>query len=433
MSKEILFVGARPYGEESADIAVRGNRIVAVGKEARSAVPEAEVVDVTGLVALPGLVDLHTHLREPGQEDAETVFTGTRAAAVGGYTCVFAMANTNPVADTASVVEQVKMLGDKAGWVEVRPIGAVTVGLEGKTLSSMSAMAKSEAAVRVFSDDGKCVADPVLMRRALEYVKTFDGVIAQHAQDPALTEGAQMNESPLSAELGLAGWPAVAEEAIIARDIALTDHVGSRYHVLHASTKGSVEQIREAKRRGINVTAEATPHHIFLTEEEARSYDPRFKVNPPLRTQKDVEALRDALEDGTIDTIGTDHAPHPLEMKDCEWQAGAFGMIGIETALPVLITTMVDTGRMNWRDIARVMSEKPAQIGLATEQGQPIEAGSFANLAFVDPSVERVVENGWSRSTNNPYLGHTLKGQVKYTVYRGKITVREGMPVEEER
>ncbi|MBS6101937.1 MULTISPECIES: dihydroorotase [unclassified Actinomyces] len=433
MSKEILFVGARPYGEESADIAVRGNRIVAVGKEARSAVPEAEVVDVTGLVALPGLVDLHTHLREPGQEDAETVFTGTRAAAVGGYTCVFAMANTNPVADTASVVEQVKMLGDKAGWVEVHPIGAVTVGLEGKTLSSMSAMAKSEAAVRVFSDDGKCVADPVLMRRALEYVKTFGGVIAQHAQDPALTEGAQMNESPLSAELGLAGWPAVAEEAIIARDVALTDHVGSRYHVLHASTKGSVEQIREAKRRGINVTAEATPHHIFLTEEEARSYDPRFKVNPPLRTQEDVEALRDALEDGTIDTIGTDHAPHPLEMKDCEWQAGAFGMIGIETALPVLITTMVDTGRMNWRDIARVMSEKPAQIGLATEQGQPIEAGSFANLAFVDPSVERVVENGWSRSTNNPYLGHTLKGQVKYTVYRGKITVREGMPVEEER
>lgn len=433
MSKEILFVGARPYGEESADIAVRGNRIVAVGKEARSAVPEAEVVDVTGLVALPGLVDLHTHLREPGQEDAETVFTGTRAAAVGGYTCVFAMANTNPVADTASVVEQVKMLGDKAGWVEVHPIGAVTVSLEGKTLSSMSAMAKSEAAVRVFSDDGKCVADPVLMRRALEYVKTFGGVIAQHAQDPALTEGAQMNESPLSAELGLAGWPAVAEEAIIARDVALTDHVGSRYHVLHASTKGSVEQIREAKRRGINVTAEATPHHIFLTEEEARSYDPRFKVNPPLRTQEDVEALRDALEDGTIDTIGTDHAPHPLEMKDCEWQAGAFGMIGIETALPVLITTMVDTGRMNWRDIARVMSEKPAQIGLATEQGQPIEAGSFANLAFVDPSVERVVENGWSRSTNNPYLGYTLKGQVKYTVYRGKITVRDGMPVEEER
>ncbi|WP_072341453.1 dihydroorotase [Actinomyces urinae] len=433
MSKEILFVGARPYGEESADIAVRGNKIVAVGKDARSAVPEAEVVDVTGLVALPGLVDLHTHLREPGQEDAETVFTGTRTAAVGGYTCVFAMANTNPVADTASVVEQVKMLGDKAGWVEVHPIGAVTVGLEGKTLSSMSAMAKSEAAVRVFSDDGKCVADPVLMRRALEYVKTFGGVIAQHAQDPALTEGAQMNESPLSAELGLAGWPAVAEEAIIARDVALTDHVGSRYHVLHASTKGSVEQIREAKRRGINVTAEATPHHIFLTEEEARSYDPRFKVNPPLRTQEDVEALRDALEDGTMDTIGTDHAPHPLEMKDCEWQAGAFGMIGIETALPVLITTMVDTGRMNWRDIARVMSEKPAQIGLATEQGQPIEAGSFANLAFVDPSVERVVENGWSRSTNNPYLGHTLKGQVQYTVYRGKITVREGMPVEEER
>ncbi|MDO5034093.1 MAG: dihydroorotase [Actinomycetaceae bacterium] len=435
MSKEILFVGARPYGEEPADIAVRGDKIVAVGDEARAAVPNAEVIDVAGLVALPGLVDLHTHLREPGQEDAETVFTGTRAAAVGGYTCVFAMANTNPVADTASVVEQVKALGERAGFVEVYPVGAVTAGLEGKTLSAMSAMANSEAKVRVFSDDGKCVADPVLMRRALEYVKTFGGVIAQHAQDPALTEGSQMNESPLSAKLGLTGWPAVAEEAIIARDIALCDHVGSRYHVLHASTKGSIEQIREAKRRGVNVTVEATPHHLYLTEERASSYDPRYKVNPPLRSAADVEALRDALEDGTIDVVGTDHAPHPLESKDCEWQAGAFGMTGLETALPVLITTMVDTGRMTWRDIARVMSEKPAKIGLAEGQGQPIEEGSFANLAFVDPSVERVIDENkqWSRSTNTPYVGETLKGQVMYTVYRGKITVREGEPVGEDK
>lgn len=432
MSKEILFKGARPYGEDVADIAIKGEKIVAIGEGAAAAVPDAEVIDVAGLVVLPGLVDLHTHLREPGQEDAETVYTGTRAAAVGGYTCVFTMANTNPVADTASVVEQVKMLGDRAGFVEVHPVGAVTAGLAGKALSAMSAMANSAAKVRVFSDDGMCVSDPVLMRRALEYVKTFGGVIAQHAQDPDLTEGSQMNESPLSAQLGLTGWPAVAEEAIIARDVALTDHVGSRYHVLHASTKGSVEQIREAKRRGINVTAEATPHHLYLTEEKARSYDPRYKVNPPLRTSEDVEALREALADGTIDTVGTDHAPHPLEKKDCEWQAGAFGMIGLETALPVLITTMVEPGRMTWRDIARVMSEKPAEIGLASEQGQPIEAGSFANLAFVDPNVERTVSaDGWSRSTNTPYVGETLKGQVKYTVYRGKITVQNGEPRED--
>ncbi|MDO5048359.1 MAG: dihydroorotase [Actinomycetaceae bacterium] len=435
MSNQYLFKGARPYGEDVADIAVEGDRIVAVGEDAARAVPDAEVIDVSGLVALPGLVDFHTHLREPGQEDAETVFTGTRAAAVGGYTCVFAMANTNPVADTASVVEQVKALGDAAAWVDVHPVGAVTVGLEGKTLSAMGPMAESSARVRVFSDDGMCVSDPVLMRRALEYVKIFDGVIAQHAQDPDLTAGAQMNESPLSSELGLAGWPAVAEEAIIARDVALTEHVGSRYHVLHASTKGSVEQIRAAKKKGINVTAEATPHHLFLTEEKARTYDPRYKVNPPLRRAEDVEALRDALADGTIDTVGTDHAPHPLEKKDCEWQAGAFGMTGLETALPVLITTMVATERMNWRDIARVMSEKPAEIGrVSDEQGQPIEAGSFANLAFVDPDVERTVDpdSQWTRSTNTPYVGQTLKGQVLYTVYRGAITVRGGQPVAKE-
>ncbi|HHT40962.1 MAG TPA: dihydroorotase, partial [Actinomyces sp.] len=253
--------------------------------------------------------------------------------------------------------------------------------------------------------------------------------------DPEMTDGAQMNESPLSSELGLAGWPAVAEEAIIARDVALTEHVGSRYHVLHVSTKGSVEQIRSAKKKGVNVTAEATPHHLYLTEEKARSYDPRFKVNPPLRRQEDVEALREALADGTIDTVGTDHAPHPLEKKDCEWQAGAFGMTGLETALPVLITTMVDTGRMNWRDIARVMSEKPAEIGRVSDtQGQPIEVGSFANLAFVDPTVERAVDpdNQWTRSTNTPYAGETLKGQVLYTVYHGEITVRDGEPVAKE-
>lgn len=432
--RSYLIEGASPYGENPTTIAVSDGIIVGMGEKAGDTVSNPEIVDAHGLVALPGLVDLHTHLREPGQEDAETVFTGTRAGAVGGFTCVHAMANTTPVADTASVVEQVKALGDTADWLDVRPVGAVTVGLEGKQLSAMGAMARSKARVRVFSDDGMCVFDPVLMRRALEYVKTFGGVIAQHAQDPALTEGSQMNESPLSAELGLAGWPAVAEEAIIARDIALAKHVGSRLHVCHVSTAGSVDLIRWAKSKGIAVTAEATPHHLFLTEEKAKSYDPRYKVNPPLRTADDVEALRQGLADGTIDIVGTDHAPHPLEKKDCEWQAGAFGMTGLETALPVIVTTMVDTGRMTWRDVARVMSQTPARIGHVEDQGQEIRVGSPAHLAFVDPTVAREVtpDQQWTRSSNTPYIGHTLTGQIMHTMYRGAFTVRGGTPVEKD-
>ncbi len=310
----------------------------------RSAVEtDVETIDATGLIALPGLVDLHTHLREPGREDAETVESGTRAAAMGGFTAVFAMANTDPVADTAGVVEQVWRLGREAGYCDVYPVGAVTVGLAGERLAELGAMADSAAKVRVFSDDGKCVSDPLLMRRALEYVKAFDGVVAQHSQEPRLTEDAQMNEGELSGRLGLAGWPAVAEEAIIARDCLLTAHVGSRLHVCHVSTAGSVEIVRQAKANGWNVTAEVCPHHLLLTDELAATYDPIYKVNPPLRSAADVEALRAGLADGTIDIVATDHAPHPHEDKDCEWAAAAFGMLGLETALSIVQETMVDT------------------------------------------------------------------------------------------
>lgn len=428
-----LLTGLRPYGEDATDILITEGTIAAIGPEAAAQAPEdATRHDLVGLVALPGLVDIHTHLREPGGESAETVYTGTRAAAVGGYTAVFAMANTHPVQDSAGVVEQVLRLGREAGWVDVHPVGAVSAGLRGEQLSEMGAMAASEARVRVFSDDGKCVWDPVLMRRALEYVKGLDGVIAQHAQDPRLTEGAQMHEGALSAELGLRGWPAVAEESIIARDVLLAEHVGSRLHVCHVSTAGSVDIIRWAKARGIAVTAEVTPHHLILTDERARTYSPRYKVNPPLRTQRDVEALREALADGTIDVVGTDHAPHPVEDKDCEWAAGAFGMTGLETALSVLIETMVAPGTMSWRDLARAMSDLPARIGSLEDQGRGIEVGAPANLTVVDPEVRRTVDGAaqWTRSTNTPYAGMELPGQVKATFLHGRPTVLDGAPVQ---
>ncbi|QPL06445.1 MULTISPECIES: dihydroorotase [Actinomyces] len=428
-----LLTGVRPYGEDAADILVIDGRIAAIGPEAAAQAPaEAERHAFDELIALPGLVDIHTHLREPGGESAETVYTGTRAAAVGGYTAVFAMANTNPVQDNAGVVEQVLRLGQDAGWVDVHPVGAVSQGLKGEQLSEMGAMAGSAAQVRVFSDDGRCVYDPVLMRRALEYVKSFDGVIAQHSQDPRLTEGSQMHEGAVSAELGLRGWPAVAEESIIARDVLLAEHVGSRLHVCHLSTSGSVDIIRWAKARGIDVTAEVTPHHLLLTDEMARSYSPLYKVNPPLRTAEDVEAVREALADGTIDVVGTDHAPHPLEDKDCEWQAGAFGMTGLETALPILIETMVSTGRMTWRDIARVMSTTPALIGRVRDQGQGLEVGAPANITVVDPTVRRTIDGAsqWTHSTNTPYAGMELPGQVIATFLHGRPTVLAGAPVE---
>ena len=379
-------------------------------------------------------MDLHTHLREPGREDAETVATGTRAAAAGGFTAVHAMANTAPVADTAGVVEQVWRLGLEAGYADVRPVGAVTLGLEGKRLAELGAMAESAARVRVFSDDGHCVSDALLMRRALEYVKAFDGVIAQHAQEPRLTEGAQMHEGVLSGQLGLRGWPAVAEEAIIARDVLLADHVGSRLHVCHVSTAGSVEILRWAKSRGIGVTAEVTPHHLLLTDDLATTYDPLYKVNPPLRSADDVMALREGLAEGLIDIVATDHAPHAMEDKECEWAAASFGMLGLQTALPVVNETMVRTGLMDWTEVAARMSAIPAEIGRVSDHGRPIAEGEPANLTLFDPDAEWVVSAAdmVSRSRNTPYAGMVLHGAVRGTWLRGRPTVLDGAILEYE-
>ncbi|WP_458115109.1 dihydroorotase [Arthrobacter sp. D2-10] len=427
MTTTYLIKGATTAaGETGVDVLVADGRIAERGRSLSSA--GAVVVDADGLVLLPGMVDIHTHLREPGREDAETVETGTRAAAMGGYTAVHAMANSMPVADTAGVVEQVYALGRRAGWVDVRPVGAVTVGLAGERLAELGAMAQSRAGVRVFSDDGICVSDPVLMRRALEYVKAFDGVVAQHAQEPRLTEGAQMNEGAVSAVLGLAGWPAVAEESIIARDVLLAQHVGSRLHVCHVSTAGSVEIIRWAKQRGVNVTAEVTPHHLLLTDELVRSWNPVYKVNPPLRTNDDVTALREALADGTIDVVGTDHAPHPSEHKECEWAQAAMGMTGLETALSVVQHAMIETGLMDWARFAEATSILPAQIGRVQTQGRPLAAGEMANLTLVDPAARWTVDphKMATKGRNSPFAGLELPGAVVATFFAGHPTVLEG-------
>ena len=422
--------GARLLGGDPTDLLLREGRIEDVGSGLDAA--GAQILDAGELVALPGLVDLHTHLREPGREDAETVETGTRAAALGGFTAVHAMANTEPVADTAGVVEQVWRLGREAGHVDVRPVGAVTAGLQGERLAELGAMADSAARVRVFSDDGRCVADAMLMRRALEYVKAFDGVIAQHAQEPRLTEDAQMNEGELAGRLGLGGWPSVAEEAIVARDVLLAAHVRSHVHICHLSTQGSVEIVRVAKQRGFPVTAEVTPHHLLLTEELVAGYDPRFKVNPPLRTADDVAALRRGLADGTIDAVATDHAPHPAEDKECEWDAAAFGMLGLETALSVVQATMVDTGMLDWASAADRLSAAPARIGRCDTgdhaQGRPLAPGEPANLVLVDPSAWAAVDARElaSLSRNTPYEGRSLPGRVVATFLRGRPTVLDG-------
>ncbi len=416
-TQQWVIQGARPLGGEPADIRIRGGMIAAIGPDAAQA--GAQVLDAAGLVALPGLVDLHTHLREPGREDAETVETGTMAAALGGFTAVHAMANTDPVADTAGVTEQIWRLGRQAGHCDVQPVGAVTVGLAGSRLAELGAMAESAAQVRVFSDDGRCVSDAVLMRRALEYVKAFGGVIAQHAQEPRLTEGAQMNEGVASGRLGLTGWPAVAEEAIIARDCLLAAHVGSTLHICHVSTAGSVEIIRWAKGRGVQVTAEVTPHHLLLTDDLAGDYDPVFKVNPPLRTRADVDALRQALAD-----------PHPVEDKETEWAVAAHGMTGLETALRVVQEAMVETGLLDWAAVADRMSARPAAIGRLPGHGKPLAPGSPANLVLYDPEPREAVDPAThaSRSRNSPFAGLVLPGRVVATFLRGRPTVLEGKP-----
>ena len=425
--EEWLVKGVSLSGGPATDLHIKDGVIAGAGQDL--AAPGARVLDADGLLALPGLVDLHTHLREPGREDAETVETGTRAAALGGYTAVHAMANTEPVADTAGVVEQVWRLGQQAGYCDVRPVGAVTVGLGGRQLAELGAMADSAAAVRIFSDDGNCVADPLLMRRALEYVKAFDGVIAQHAQEPRLTEGAQLNEGEVASRLGLPGWPAAAEEAIIARDCLLAAHVGSRLHVCHVSTAGSVEIIRWAKSKGWQVTAEVTPHHLLLTDDLAVGYDPVFKVNPPLRTRADIDALRQGLADGTIDCVATDHAPHPVEAKETEWAVAANGMTGLETALRVVQLAMVDTGLLDWAGVANRMSVRPAEIGRLQGHGTPLEPGALANLILYDPKAPKEAVDPAahaSKSRNSPFAGMALPGRVYATFLRGVPTVLEG-------
>jgi dihydroorotase len=407
-----------PDGNKT-DLAILDGHFVAT-----SSLPtDHQVIDLAGKQVLPGLVDLHTHLREPGFEESETVATGSLSAVRGGFTAISAMANTSPVADTAGVVEQVYRLGQAAGLCDVFPIGAVTQGLNGQTLSEIGAMADSAARVRVFSDDGKCVFDPLIMRRALEYVKKFDGVIAQHAQEPALTQDAQMNEGEMSAQLGLKGWPAVAEEAIIARDVLLAEHTKSRLHICHLTTAGGVEIIRWAKARGIQVTAEVTPHHLLLTDDYAKTYDPIFKVNPPLRLESDVLALREGLADGTIDIVATDHAPHSLESKDCEWSVASFGMVGLETALSIVIKTMVETGLMNYQDVAQRLSIAPAQIARYKNHGQDLVIGNVANLTVVDTSAKWVVDRDLmsTRSKNTPFHGFELPGVVTHTFFNGKL------------
>ncbi len=420
----MIFRGATLSNGNVIDIAVEGNSIIQVGT---NLILEGTDIDCSGLIALQGFVDLHTHLREPGFEQSETILTGSRAAAMGGFTAVHAMANTSPVADNAAVVEQVHALGESAGYVYVQPIGAVTKNLEGSALADLLKMNQSRAQVTVFSDDGKCVSDSLIMRRALEYVKAFGGVIAQHAQDPHLTIDAQMNESPVAFELGLAGWPSVAEEAIIARDVLLTEHVGSRLHICHVSTAGSVEIIRWAKARGINVTAEVTPHHLLLTEELVRDYNPVFKVNPPLRSDSDVLALRAAVADGTIDIIATDHAPHTADSKDCEWGQAAFGMIGLETAFSVAQTTLIETGMIDWVRLEQLLSTNPANISGLERHGKAIQAGHAANITFINSKRQAVVTGTTqSKSTNNPYIGMELFGEIVHTLYEGVLTVKHG-------
>jgi dihydroorotase len=426
MHKTILIKGGSILGDSTVDILIRDGKVAEIAPAITSSADE--IIEATGCVVLPGFVDLHTHLREPGRENSETIATGSLAAARGGYVAVSAMANTLPVADSAAIVEQVSAIGKSVGLVDVFPIGAVTKGLAGHELADLGSMAHSTARVRVFSDDGSCVSDPLLMRRALEYVKQFDGVIAQHAQDPRLTEGSQMNEGVVASTLGLKGWPAVAEESIIARDILLANMVGARLHICHVTTRGGVEIIRWAKAQGMKVTAEVTPHHLLLTDETAESYDPIYKVNPPLRTAIDVEALRAAVVDGTIDIIGTDHAPHPVESKECEWQNAAFGMVGLETAFPILFTTLIKTGRITWQRAVEVMSSTPAAIAGYQNHGRPIAVGEPAHIAVINPTATMVVDRAQlaSKSKNTPFHGMEFEGTVVATVFNGHLTHKVG-------
>jgi dihydroorotase len=430
---DLLITGATWYAEDGTaqrgDLAVREGYLTEVGRVTDT--DDLERLDADGLVVLPGFVDLHTHLREPGREDAETVASGSRAAAAGGYTAVLAMANTSPVTDTGEAAEHVLDLGRECGLVDVQPVGAVTKGLAGEELAELGLMHRSRAGVRVFSDDGRCVADARVMRRALEYVRAFDGVVSQHSQDPALAgPQACCHEGELSGRLGLPGWPPVAEASVIARDVMLAEHTGSRVHVAHVSTAAGLDVVRWAKARGIRVTAEVTPHHLALGTELLTGYDPVYKVNPPLRPDEDREALRAGLLDGTIDAVATDHAPHARHDKEHAFVDAAFGMLGLETAFAVVHDLLVADGALGWADLARVMAVAPARIAGLDGHGRPVAAGEPANLVLVDPAARRTVDRdaSHSRSRNTPWHGRTLRGAVHTTILRGRVTAREGEP-----
>lgn len=424
---ELLITGATVLDGSAADVLVRDGVIAEIGSV--DAPASAERVEADGLVLLPGLVDLHTHLREPGREDAETIATGSAAAAIGGYTAVLAMANTNPVTDTGEAAERVLDLGRATGLVDVQPIGAVTKGLEGAELAELGLMHRSRAGVTVFSDDGRCVGDARVMRRALEYVRAFDGVISQHSQDPELAgPTACCHEGELSGRLGLPGWPAAAEATIIARDAQLSLLTGARVHVAHVTTAEGLDVVRWAKAKGARITAEVTPHHLLLTADLLAGYDPVYKVNPPLRPDEDVEALRAGLADGTIDVVATDHAPHARHDKEHAFVDAAFGMLGLETAFSVVHDLMVRSGRMSMSDLARVMSTAPARIAGLAAHGQALEVGAPANLVLVDPTAEVTVDRDASASLsrNNPYHGRTFTGAVRTTILRGRVTAAAG-------
>jgi dihydroorotase len=421
---ELLIRGADLNGRGRSNLLIRDGRFA----DPSDAGSEVDRLDADGLIALPGLVDLHTHLREPGREDAETVESGTLAGARGGFTAVLAMANTTPITDTAEAAAHIAALGARSGYAEVVPVGAVSKGLDGVELAELGLMARCSAGVRVFSDDGHCVSDARLMRRALEYVRAFDGVVAQHAQDPQLAgSGACCHEGEISGKLGLSGWPPAAEAGIVARDVQIAELTRSRLHICHVSCAETVDVIRWAKQRSINVTAEVAPHHLALTTSEVLGYDPTYKVNPPLRPHEHVEALREGLADGTIDAVATDHAPHARHDKEHAFAEAAFGMLGLETALAVVVETMINPGLLSWSELANRMSIMPAHIARLSGQGQPLAVGEPANVVLVDPSARTVVDRDASASLsrNNPWHGRELPDPVVTTIWAGRITYQK--------
>ena len=427
-SGTLLITNVRVYGEgEPTSVLVRDGVIEALDASG----DYDRTIDGNGGVLLPGFVDMHVHLREPGREDTETIAPGSAAAAKGGFTAVFTMANTTPVMDQPLIAEGVWFKGQNVGLCDVHPVGSITKGLEGRELTEFGMMARSEARVRMFSDDGKCVNDPQVMRRALEYAKGMDVLIAQHCEDHRMTEGASAHEGENAARLGLRGWPRVAEESIVGRDAILARDYGNRVHICHASTEGTIELLRWAKGQGIPITAEVPPHHLILTDERLETYDGVNRVNPPLREERDTIALREALLDGTLDVVATDHAPHGSEDKCCEFENAKPGMLGLETSLSIIADTFVASGLADWRFVAKVMSERPAEITRLPGHGRPIAVGEPANLTIVDPGQTWTAhgEDFASKASNTPFEGMEFSAKVSHTILRGRVTCDNGMPV----